>query len=980
MRKACIFILTLLVGVVDVNAAVRNEKTINRTTTSQRTTTTRPDTTTDKKSSARTTTNTISRTTTARTTKTATAARTAKTVSTARSAISTTPARNIKTNNRANMVRSAIRPARATISLSTPQSNTFGTGYNTCRDAYFTCMDQFCGTANDAYRRCICSTKLSEIQSRERALAQAADQLQDFKNLNLEVINKTSAEVKAMLSASDGEFTQSITKDTSASASQLSGISDVLSKTKKKSLSTQGTLDIAGDINSIWATTDLMGGANISNLTGEALYNAVHAQCADLTIDKCPDTTTQTMVVTAYGMYIENDCSLLINGLDDKLNAANGTIRAAEREMNLARLENYNDHNSTSINDCVAQVRSDITSNLACGSDYVHCLDVTGRYLNYETGEPIYSADFFKLETQVSLSGDVLTNQTNRMLVAILNSKREFAKQSLDSCRDLSDQVWDEFMRQAIAEIYQNQQERIRQVKNECLDVVNNCYDQQTKSLKDFSNVKDQLLLGSRLELSEQMCSEKLEACSNLYGGGSHGMAELLTAMNAITSQQIADQCLTTLEEYVHEICAVPSNDTLHSYPYACRTYAPGDKMYASVQMCNIATQSVNSNSSSNNNADTTADNLLLETYKCSFTFTSCNYGYYMTKNNEYNGTPEAGNNCSLCPVDKFCPGGTEPPMDPTGSGSDGTSSTDCGTDYIGSLYHKVARYAMQACIRPSTPKAETMPQSVLQDINVVMDKIRVDMAKSLSAECERLGGIWVDAVWTDNKTDCYALDNENAPDIFITPCTKNTANDTAAKITTCIRNQCKDDETMETTPDGLHDTTGQSQFKKFYNETSANTKWGFCATDTSKPIETTTANQETNSDTTPEVQLNCTEGEEVDITLINTNKADCCKNLNTGVIGNPTPETQTIKAICGKFNSWPTDDNGNPTERATCTVNTNCKLLYYSSNKDTISAGIYYPLNGTASPSMCTGPMTIYSFWFEEAATPELTPQQETE
>lgn len=937
MRKACIFILTLLVGVVDVNAAVRNEKTINRTTTSQRTTTTRPDTTTDKKSSARTTTNTISRTATARTTKTATAARTAKTVSTARSAISTTPVHNIKTNNRANIPRSAIRPARATVSLSTPQSNTFGTGYNTCRDAYFTCMDQFCGTANDAYRRCICSTKLSEIQSRERALAQAANQLQDFKNLNLEVINKTSAEVKAMLSASNGEFTQSITKDTSASASQLSGISDVLSKTKKKSLSTQGTLDIAGDINSIWTTTDLMGGANISNLTGEALYNAVHAQCADLTIDKCPDTTTQTMVVTAYGMYIENDCSLLINGLDDKLNAANGTIRAAEREMNLARLENYNDHNSTSINDCVAQVRSDITSNLACGSDYVHCLDVTGRYLNYETGEPIYSADFFKLETQVSLSGDVLTNQTNRMLVAILNSKREFAKQSLDSCRDLSDQVWDEFMRQAIAEIYQNQQERIRQVKNECLDVVNNCYDQQTKSLKDFSNVKDQLLLGSRLELSEQMCSEKLEACSNLYGGGSHGMTELLTAMNAITSQQIADQCLTTLEEFVHEICAVPSSDTLHSYPYACRTYAPGDKMYASIQICNIATQNVNSNSSNNNTADNTADKLF-DTYKCNknFTFTSCNPGYYMTKDNVYDGVPQAGNNCSPCPVGKYCSGGTKQPMDIPGSGSGGTSTTDCGTDYIGSLYHKVARYAMQACIRPSTSKAETMPQSVLQDINIVMDKIRVDMAKSLSAECERLGGIWVNYVWTDNKTDCQTIRYETPDQDCKNTCNNKDNEEKEACIVECMRDKCKEDKTMETTPDGLHDTTGLSQLKKFYNETSANTKWGFCATDTSKPIETTTANQETNesyeneSNESESTQptLNCTEKETYTITISHTlnhgtDEGDyCCPNGVT--VDGIMTETQQMDIVCGDKPTWP-----EAISKPVCSTNPECKMRF---------------------------------------------------
>jgi hypothetical protein len=89
-------------------------------------------------------------------------------------------------------------------------------------------MDQFCGTANDTYRRCICSSKLSEIQSRERALSKASDQLSDFHNLNMSVIDKTAAEVQAMTSATTGEYTQSISNDKSAAASQLAGISDVL--------------------------------------------------------------------------------------------------------------------------------------------------------------------------------------------------------------------------------------------------------------------------------------------------------------------------------------------------------------------------------------------------------------------------------------------------------------------------------------------------------------------------------------------------------------------------------------------------------------------------------------------------------------------------------------------------------------------------------------------------------------------------------
>lgn len=836
MRKVIYLITALFIGVGTVDAAVRDANSPSRQTT--KSTISRSTNNTQQNTTARTASrNTVARTaTTARTNaRPATTARTAKASTTARNAASNTIARGAISNTNYGNVRTATRPARATLTMNTVHSNTFGTGYNTCRDAYFTCMDQFCSTANDTYRRCACSSKLGEVQSRERALSNAADQLSDFHNLNMAVIDKTAAEVTAMTTATTGDFTQSISKDNSASASALAGISDVLSKTKNKSLSTQGTLDIAGNINEIWSTSDLAGGTNIANLTGEALYNAVHAQCSQMVIDKCPDQTTQNMVVSAYGMYIENDCSLIISELDKKLTNANKTIRDSEREMNLARLENYNTHNSTSINDCIAQVRVDITANTACGPDYVHCLDITGRYLNIETGEPIYSPNFYQLESQVSLSGDILTNETNRLLVAELNKKRNYATRGLDTCRDIADAVWDEFMRQAITEIYQGQQERIRNVKNECLDVVNKCYDTQSQSLKDFSNVKEQLLLGSRLELSEQMCREKLDACSNLYGGGSHGMAELITAMHDITSQQIAKDCQTTLFAYARDLCAVPSNDSLHAYPFACRVYAPGEQIYASIYACNIQTQ--NDQAGYDNTPDDTTNNdntggdtggddnsggnndQIVGGYSCPTykRYISCNPGYYLALNGKYNAESKVGNTCAQCPAGYTCDGGTAAPT-PNASDEPDTPVVEvarmCGDDYVGSLYHKLARYAMQACVRPSESD-RALPQTVLQDINVVMDQIRSDMSNSLSAECERLGGIWVDTVWIDKVKN----------------------------KTCCANGICSTGDGITEHTDGCHDTTGDILFKKFYSETSANTKWGYCA-ETTTTTTTTTATQ----------------------------------------------------------------------------------------------------------------------------------------
>ena len=344
---------------------------------------------------------------------------------------------------------------------STISTRTFGTNYTTCRDAYFTCMDQFCATQNTTYRRCICSSKLEKIQEQERSLSQTKNSLQDFYNFNIDAVSKTAAEVTAMQTASEGE--QNIKEDKSKSKKQLKNIKAVLNKTKQNSLSTSGTLDIAGDIKSIWNTTDLIRGYDISTLSGEALYNAVNAQCYEIVKPQCT-TSDLKMIASAYGMYIENDCEALAADITKKTTTANAAIRTTRHDLQDARLENYDAHNLLSINDCIAKVRTDITADTACGENYVHCLDVTGKYLDITTGTPIYSTSFYQFVDQISLSGDILKNSKNTAFVNLLNKKQPSAQQTLDLCRDISASIWDEFLRQALVEISQAQQQRVQQM------------------------------------------------------------------------------------------------------------------------------------------------------------------------------------------------------------------------------------------------------------------------------------------------------------------------------------------------------------------------------------------------------------------------------------------------------------------------------------------------------------------------------------
>ena len=575
MKKIVFLIIAIINSISIADAAVRDINSPKRTGTTQTTlssrqsgTQSRPDTT-----SARTAKN--------KTIQSRASNTTAKKVAHRTSSQKQTSTQSVLPRTQTTQQKNTTTTYRAASTLTTPASNTFNTGYATCREAYFTCMDQFCGALDDTYRRCICSSKLTEIQSRERALKQTSEQIEDFKTFNLYAIDKTTAEVNAMVSASAGESAQENATDKSDSAAALSTITDVLSKTTSQS--NQNQPDFSANINVSWDTSGLIGGTNIANLTGDALYNTVNAQCLQLISSSCPNETTVQMVTSAYGMYIENDCSLLISNLDSKKKSTNSEIRKTENDMGSARLDNYNAHNSTGINDCIAKIRQDLTTNMACGPNYIHCLDITGKYLNYQTGEPIYSPDFYELNNATSLTGDILKNNTNNMLIANLNDKKIFAERSLDTCRDLSDEIWDDFLRQAITEIHQEQQKRIRDVKNECLSVVVSCYNTQNEQLIDFSNIDAQKLLGARLELSEEMCQEKLTACSNLYGGGPNGMQELTNAMYNIVSEHVANNCYETLEQFASTLCSPSKYEVEYSFPFDCRTYAPGNEICATM-------------------------------------------------------------------------------------------------------------------------------------------------------------------------------------------------------------------------------------------------------------------------------------------------------------------------------------------------------------------------------------------------------------
>ena len=518
--------------------------------------------------------------------------------------VARTAAAGIKTNARTTKSAEVSTGglARSTLARATAVFNDvskIGSGYAECRESYATCMDQMCANANDTYRRCLCSSKFLAIRDTEEKLDQAMIMLQQFQDNNLNAVDKTAEEVNAMYTATVGE--EAIKKDSSASATLLDNIDKLLSGETANAQAIRwdsaGVLDLdftnTDDIwdnieNSIFNTQD----QDISTLTGTALFNAAQNQCVRLTQNRCENDAVFNMTKSSYNILITQDCNLYEKQLNTKRETLAKAIRTAEKYLREARLEEYRTHNSADVNECLAKVRATMLSDTACGEDYKRCLDPTGAYIEASTGEPIYSPRLFQLENQMSLngvSGDVL--RQNPKYNTMLDGYKKYVARDLNTCRDISDFVWEEFKRMAVIEIAQAQGALLEEVRETCVDAIAECYDTQTKSLTNVANDGNTssaaVATGAIGRFTARTrCRDKVSACASLYGNNTEckfdgrgrstnesacGLTALIEYVDAVDSINIAEKCSKAINKYLTDLCA--PDDKTHEYPYKCRIF-----------------------------------------------------------------------------------------------------------------------------------------------------------------------------------------------------------------------------------------------------------------------------------------------------------------------------------------------------------------------------------------------------------------------
>ncbi|MFQ6729860.1 MAG: hypothetical protein ACLRFK_02290 [Alphaproteobacteria bacterium] len=455
--------------------------------------------------------------------------------------------------------KSVVSRAGTTAAATSAVSGTrTGAEYEQCKNAYFACMDQFCTLKNDDYRRCSCNDRVFDLVAQRETLEDANVQLTEFTE-NLETVGMTAQQVIAMKTASDGE--NALTSDKSASKALLQAI---MNSIRGDDANVVGKYSDLNSINLSFDTANAFGmtdtGQAIAAYNGQALYSAVYPQCRQAVRDTCTDASLQR-AITAYLMAVEQDCNIVQSAID----TTRGQLKAAVREggamLDLARVENYQKHNSSDLATCISEIESAILSEEVCGANYHKCLD-NGKYIDVATGKPIIGVtDFYKLGEMLTFASGVQTVDqklsklsANQQFVLNFESRvKVFAQPALDKCVDLADVAWSDYLDKALLDIHYAQQAKVAEIKQGCFDFVSSCYVRGDKSITDamqsLTSGNEIVVVPEQIVLNNKMCSDYVESCNSMFRDGDEDKNIIADYIKNQTETDLLASCRAVVQQ-----------------------------------------------------------------------------------------------------------------------------------------------------------------------------------------------------------------------------------------------------------------------------------------------------------------------------------------------------------------------------------------------------------------------------------------------
>ena len=415
-----------------------------------------------------------------------------------------------------------------------------------CYDKYYSCMDQFCIADNELGGSCACSNDAAKY---EDALNEIQKITAEAERINLEEVEKVKAGANA-----DIIFSGTRTYDENNQV--------VLNKATKdkEEIKSKANLwsSFYGDEDEEEQSTD------ISDLTGEELYDAADDLCSDQIRSEC--SKDLELLTQIYARQIVSDCKGFANSIEQKRQEAKTQLMQANANVRAALKESLEESNKYDRGTCMVEYRNCMRGDDACGPDWEHCVNTIAEE-NMQNNVAKSTAKT-KVKTKVYSIYEITPSTMER-----LEAKRFVCEKVLDKCVAVRNYVWNDFLRD-IAPTITMAENRIEAKKRQsCLKDISDCI--QTACKDDIAGkgtaTMDACL--ARPDMARSFCKVQIDPCERMEPLIWDYVKDKLVAMRVDACTQEVKACYTAEDRcgqdfsncigmdynYIHDICPIES-------------------------------------------------------------------------------------------------------------------------------------------------------------------------------------------------------------------------------------------------------------------------------------------------------------------------------------------------------------------------------------------------------------------------------------
>lgn len=437
-----------------------------------------------------------------------------------------------------------------------------------CREIYYDCMDEFCANKDAVLKRCACSARTREFDSTKKNLSEVEDKMLAF-NQRLLTVNMDKEDAEALYKATEGElaFNQ---KDTSQSKKMLDEIAKKLNTSFDDSNFDRSLSPISLSLNvdAAFDSIDSLQGAATTLKTGTELYAAALPVCREMAREVCTDDDL-AIAESGYQMIIEQDCNTVAKSYQAQVDQARERVREGSALLDMSRLDIHQKRNSDDTLTCKKKMLDMLTDSSVCGSDMGKCLDVSGRYIDPSTGEAFLTENLVQINNLITRpTGDQTWTSApgNSVFVSYLNSKKKFLEPAMENCQDIANNVWNEFLEDALAQIKLAQEAKLEDMRQSCTAITTKCLTDTAKSLSDF-DARALSIFGVKADKTvTAMCSDVTNACNALLKStgdtaGDSWVGGMTEITNANTYETILSTCREVGRACIVQVCSSTSGN-----------------------------------------------------------------------------------------------------------------------------------------------------------------------------------------------------------------------------------------------------------------------------------------------------------------------------------------------------------------------------------------------------------------------------------